>query len=380
VTELITHSRQDCFKSCPRRHWYTYERGLRPTTDAKALRMGSAFHIGTEELGRGRGLELACAAVRLHYDRAWRGFGPADHDMLFEQETVLRLICAYQWRWEGQSLANIAVELPFEIPLKNPESGRSASGWKLAGKIDGIVCLEDERMAVKETKLLGDDISAESDLWRRLRIDHQISLYLIAARRLGYHCETVLYDVCRKPTIKPGDVPILDAAGGKIVLDRQGDRVRTERGVYRQTGDKEKGYTLQTRPMTATEWGEKLSADIAERPDFYFVRREVPRLDQDLDRYEVELWDIYQALRDAKKHDRWWRTVNKHTCPYCPYFNICSADVDISGAAPEGFEFVYDKHPELTRENQNGHSNTTPETAPAGAASTDELAQGDGGW
>lgn len=378
MPELLTHSRQDCFKSCPRRHWYSYELGLRPVNDAKALRMGSAFHEGVEALGNDRGLELACAAVRLRYDRAWKGFGQVDNEMLFEQETVLRLVCAYQWRWQDILLENIAVELPFEIQLKNPSSGRSASGWKLAGKIDGIIRLEDQRLAVKETKLLGDDIGPDSDLWRRLRIDHQISLYLIAARKLGHQCDTVLYDVCRKPTIKPESVPILDELGAKIVLDRHGDRVKTERGVWRQTGDKERGYTLQSRPMTATEWGEKLSADIAERPDFYFVRREIPRLDQDLGRYEAELWDIYQALRDAQRHQRWWRTVNRNSCPFCPYFDICSSDVDVSGSSPpEGFEFVYDKHPELTKGESNGHSATQTTTASTAAC---ELAQGSNGW
>src|SRR5687768_7362217 len=301
MVDLLTHSRQDTFKACPRRHWYAYERGVRPVSDAKALRMGSAFHAGVECLGRGEGIDAACQAVRDRY------FAIEGDDLHYELETILRLVCAYDWRWNGTFLEDVATELSFELPLVNPETGRQARGWKIAGKIDGIVRL-DTRKAVKETKLLGDDISEESDLWRRLRIDHQISLYLIAARRLGYHCETVLYDVARKPTIKPESVPILDGAGAKIVLDRHGDRVKTDRGLWRQTGDKERGYVLQARPMTAEEWGDKLSTDISQRPDFYFVRREVPRLDQDLDRYEAELWDIYQAMRDARKHGRWWRT------------------------------------------------------------------------
>lgn len=341
--DLLTHSRQDAFKACPRRHWYTYERGLRPVGDAKALRMGGAFHAGTECLGRGQGIDVACQAVRDLY------YAVEGDELHYELETILRLVCAYDWRWNGVLLEDVATELSFELPLLNPKTGRQARGWKLAGKIDAIV-LVDSRSAVKETKLLGDDISEESNLWRRLRIDHQISLYLIAARRLGYKCDTVLYDVARKPTIKPEAVPILDGAGAKIVLDRHGDRVRTERGLYRQTGDKEKGYVLQARPMTPEEWGEKLSKDIAERPDFYFARREVPRLDQDLDRYEAELWDIYQAMRDARKHGRWWRTVNRNSCPYCPYFGICSADVDVSHHAPEGFVFVTELHPELKGE------------------------------
>lgn len=48
--QLLTNSRSTSFKLCRRRHWYEYEIGLRPTVDAKALRMGSAFHEGLHHL------------------------------------------------------------------------------------------------------------------------------------------------------------------------------------------------------------------------------------------------------------------------------------------------------------------------------------------
>src|SRR5690606_37385107 len=99
----------------------------------------------------------------------------------------------------------------------------------------------------------------------------------------------VLYNVARKPTIKPTAIPETDSMGVNIVLDANGERVKTQRGGWRTTSDNAKGYTLQTRPMGPTEWGDKLSDDIYKRHDYYFARVEAARLDSDLADYQQEL-------------------------------------------------------------------------------------------
>lgn len=362
MPELLTHSRQAAFKECRRKHYLSYILGLRSTNDSKALRMGSAFHAAVESLGNGKPLADAVEAARSHYLYCPLAFDSYLWEI--ERETVERLACAYEWRWASMPLKYLAVELPFHLPLINPETGKQTPSFDLAGKIDAIVELEDGRLAVKETKLLGDDIGPDSDLWRRMRIDHQISLYIHAARRLGYPCDTVLYDVARKPGIKPDAVPILDGAGAKIVLDSHGDRVKTKTNLWRQTGSKEEGYILQTRPQTPNEWGEKLTADICERPDYYFQRQEVPRLDSDLEEYQQELWEIQLAIRASQKSGHHFRTVSKN-CVFCPYFGTaCERGFDPNGTPPEGFEFVSDRNPEL-----KGESNDST-TASGQAAST----------
>lgn len=347
MKEFITHSRQDCFKVCRRKHYFAYELGLRRTEDAEALRIGSAFHAGIAALGMGQGVDYACGAVRAHYAHLPEAFDP--REWLIECETVMRLVCAYDWRWASAKLVNVETEFAFELPLVNPATGKPTPLFDLAGKIDGIVRLEDGRLAVKETKTVSDDVGQSSTLWRRLRMDHQISLYIHAARLLGYPVDTVLYDVVRKPTIGATDVPIVDRDGMKIVLDTHGERVKTKQG-WRQTGDRDKGYTLQVRPMTPEEWGQKLTDDICERPDYYFARVEVPRLDQDVEEYRQELWEIQQAIREAQRSGRHYRTVNRHTCGYCPYFDVCSTNMPVDAAhVPYGFTVLTDVHPELGR-------------------------------
>jgi len=305
--------------------------------------MGSAYHLGIEVLIK-QGLDEAVEAVRNSY----LGVSAFDlYDLSCECETVVRLLCGYQWRWEESGISHLEAERGFRLSLTNPATGKVSRLFDLAGKIDGVIQLEDARIAVRECKLLGEDIDPSADLWRRLRIDQQISLYVIAGRRLGYDVATVLYDVTRKPTIKPTAVPVLDELGAKIVLDKYGQRVKTERGLWRQTGDVNQGYVLQTRQPTVDEWGDKLTKDLGERPDHYYARVEIPRLDGDLREFEKELWDVQQTLRDAQTTGRHFRTVSKE-CVFCPYFEPCTTGYDPTRSlVPEGFEFVEDIHPEL---------------------------------
>lgn len=365
--QLLTHSRQASFKSCRKKSWFEYEQGIRRTTDAKALRMGTAHHAGLEVLHSGGDLDRAVEVVRDFYSHTPEHLDQTE--WRYEAETCVRIICGYHWRWQDSGIKFLAAEMPFSFPLVNPATQGVSKAFALAGKIDGICELEDGRLAVLESKLLGDDIGPDSTLWRRLRIEHQITLYILAARQLGYAVDTVMYDVARKPTVQPTQIPLLDELGAKVVLDANGCRVRTEKGLFRQTGDTAKGYVLQQRPMSADEWGEKLNDDIASRPDFYFQRKEVPRLDQDIAEYQEELWDIALTLRDAQVKDRWYRTSSKNTCDFCSVFDLCCNNWKAGDSLPKGFIILSDKHPELKGTN-NGHSpdTTSPTTAATEAA------------
>lgn len=355
--QRLTHSRINSFKKCRRRHWYEYENCIRSERDGKALRMGSAYHNGLEVIGNQQPIDAACERVYGDYSEA---IYLAD-DIVYERETVLRLLCGWLWRWEEQPLKHIAAEQWFNLPLRNPATGRTSRNFSLAGKIDGIVRIGDGRLAVLEYKTTSEDLASDSDYWPRLQVDQQISIYVLAARALGYDVDTVLYDVTRKPTIKPSAVPMLDGEGVKIVLDTAGDRVRTKDGrKWRQTGDAKAGYTLVTRDMTTDEWGEKLSEDIGTRPEWYYSRREIPRTTDQLAEVESELWDIAHTMRQAQLHGLHYRTTTADTCCFCPFFGPCTTGYDpTTDALPEGLVQLDDPHQELN------DANETPAASPA---------------
>ena len=344
--ELLTYSRQASFKTCRKAHWFGYEQRIRPVVDAKALRQGSAYHAGLESWANTHNLDAAVQAAR---DAYWVTPDVIDErDWQLECETVVRLLCGYTWRWEQCPIEHVAAEQSFELPLLNPETNKPSKLFKLAGKIDGIVRLEDGRLAVLEHKLLGDDIGPDSELWRRMRMDHQVSLYVIAARALGHDVTTVLYDVARKPTIRPSWVSECDSDGCPIVLDEFGQRVKTKTG-WRKTGDKDKGYVLQERECSIDEWGDRLGNDIGTRPEFYFQRVEIARLDDQLAEFKAELWDIAKTIREAQTNDRHYRTVSKQTCPFCSYVGLCERNFTPGkDSLPEHFVRVENVNPELS--------------------------------
>lgn len=343
--ELLTHSRQDCFKVCRKKHYYAYELGIRKINAAKALRIGTNGHAALETLGCGGSINDAMDVLDLAYST------PSDDSLSldewnYEHETLRQLIAGYVWRWPN--VTHVATEQSFCLPLVNPATGKKSRTFELGGKIDGIIKLEDGRLAVLEHKFLGESLDSDSDIWKRLLIDHQVTLYLMAARQLGYDVDTVIYDVIRKPTIKPTEIPILDDDGIKVVLDRSGNRVLNKNGKPRQTASTKDGFCLQSRSMNCAEWGQKLNEDIGTRPEYYYARQEVPRLDGDIEEYCHELWDIAHAMRDAASNNRSYRTANKNTCSWCSYYGLCTTKFDTtSGELPEGFEVVKNLHPEL---------------------------------
>lgn len=341
---LLTHSRMQSFKLCRKQHEWAYIHGLRKEVDAKALRMGSAGHEGLDVLKKTGDVEAAVHAVEDQYFT--RPESVEEYDWLIERETVSCLVAAYWWRWQTQPLDIVASEQSFQIPLKNPRTGGSSRNWDLAGKIDGVV-KDGNRTLVLEHKFISDDLDPNSDYWRRLVIDSQITIYTYAGRELGHETSGVLYDLIRKPTIRPSRVALLDDDGLKIVVDEHGERVLKKDGKPRQTGDTKLGYTLLTRDMTVEEWQAKLMCDIELRPEWYFQRREVARLDDDLSEMQKEVWEVQKSISDAIKKHAHYKTVNLGSCSYCAFFGLCTSRVKFSGQPLEGFVQLEDIHPEL---------------------------------
>lgn len=325
-SDAITHSRIQSFKECHYRHYLAYELGLRPDRQPAPFRFGGSFHEALDEKEKAKEINAGYDAIYKNY-AAIPEWADID-DWNLEQEKVLRLYGGYCWRWKDDEVKIVASEHSFDIPIVNPETGRSLRNFKFRGKLDKIVKW-DGRLAVMEHKTTGDSIKPDSDYWGRLRIDSQISGYMVAARETGYPVETVLYDVIHKPGM------------GRLKATPKDQR------KYRKDG---KLYAnMREVDETTKEYGDRLSADIAERPDFYYARKEIPRLDADLDNFRRELcltaWDI----RNAQRMGLWHQNTNACKNPYpCQYRNICWNGIrPTPGEVPDGFIVVENIHPEL---------------------------------
>lgn len=231
----------------------------------------------------------------------------------------------------------LAVEHEFVFPLINPETGGESKSFVEAGKIDLILRHRASRMVcVGEHKTSSEDIGPEGDYWHGLKLDTQVSKYVIAAQ-IKYPDDDigpVVYDVTRRPAHRPGAVPILDETGTKIVHDAAGQRVRTKDGKkWRQTADSEAGYVLQTRPETAAEFGERVAIAVAAAPDRYFQMRPITRLKDDLTAYQADAWMQSQTILWARRMKVFPRNPSACTAfGTCEYWRLCTGQATVQPA------------------------------------------------
>lgn len=303
MKELLTASRMAALLACPRKHFWRYELGLKAMTDSHALRFGSAWHAAME--GRWRGLsldEVIPAAVD--------GYAFEELDVAM----LTGLLVGYYRRFEQDVVKELHPEVEFRHRIEGSRTFDSA------GKIDGLGVLEDGRLALVEHKTTGESVDSGSDYWLRLRLNQQVMQYVVAARALGWDVAVILYDVTKKPSIR----------------QRQGESVEA--------------------------YAERLAADTQERPDFYYARREVPVLDQDLGEFKVQRYELSKlilALRQAERRTRlreqaWPRNVNGMGCRMCEFAGFCLQGVHADAErVPAGFR-VGPAHEELSSEQGEG--------------------------
>lgn len=287
--ELLTASRMNAFLSCPRRHFYAHELGLRRAEPSGALKIGTAIHAALEARALGATIDEAYAAAL-----ATGTFTEADAAVLFG------LIGGYYNRYAG--VMDVIERMHPEIEFQETIPGSRT--FIAAGKIDGLAVLKDGRTALIEHKTCGEDISPGAPYWERLRFNTQLMQYVIAARSNGWNVDCVIYDVIRKPSI----------------------RVKQNE--------------------TPQAYGERLLADCEARPDFYFARCEVAIREAHIHEFEVQRHVICKMLLHCKAAAEkaempeygWIRNCNGVTCRGCEYAPVCLQNIHVDeNHVPDGF-------------------------------------------
>ncbi len=258
--DVLTNSSMSTFKQCRRKYFYSYEMLWRPIKRATALRFGDAVHQGLD----GIAMEWTIQQIIDHIDNIYaeeterlkklaytiEGLDITDR-LDYECETIKALVLNYQIAWRNSNIKIVESEKSFNLPIVNGKTGRTSRTFRQAGKRDRIWTLPDGRLALAETKTSSEDITPGSEYRDVITIDQQVSMYIAAAQADGYVIETTVYDVIRKPSIRPSSIPLLADDGFKIVLDAEDERVFKSDGNTRQSGDSAKGYTVQSSIQTS---------------------------------------------------------------------------------------------------------------------------------
>lgn len=329
--ELLTNSHMSSVMTCPRKAYYEYEVGIKPVTDKEAFRFGTAWHLAMEHRWKGDDIDTAFQAV---VDSAPEN--NLDEHLL---AVISGLLAGYYNFYEEDIKGERLPELEFKYNIQNSLTFASA------GKIDCVIKSGNQNIMV-EHKTTGEDIADGSQYWDRLRFNPQLFGYYLGAKSMGHEIDTVLYDVVRKPNIRPKtSISCLDEDGKKIVVDNKGERVYKKNGEPRESSDSKLGYELQTREETLEEYSQRLAEDCIARPEFYFARRQVPVLIQDLEAFVDQRIEVGKQILHYRNRAKkvgiagWPRNCQFWTCNMCAYAGFCLSGVPLDlNHMPEGFE------------------------------------------
>lgn len=380
MNNVLTASRINTALSCWRKHFWNAEIGLhRNEETSPALRIGSAWARAMESRWKG-----------LSYDSALADAIP-EGCMLFDQFTagmISALLAAYYEIYgANETQGGIVPEVQFSSEL--------GDGWTTQGKIDGLGELNG-RTVIIESKTTSDSIAPGSDFWLRTTFNVQVYQYIVEARKLGLDVATTYYDVAKKPMVRPLEfVPVLDENDQKIVTDieipafeiwkhgkpgkeetlkKRHDAIVTKHRIFttrgknkgqpKQSADKKKGEFMMGGPETPDQFCDRVYKDVLSRSDFYFCRREIPVIEQQVvdfirqrqvirdtirfyrDCEDVNQFDEFTVIRDPSA---WPRNVSSDTCDYCQFKSFCLTGQSIDPEHPPMGFSVQEFNPELAK-------------------------------
>ncbi len=227
------------------------------------------------------------------------------------------LMRGYDLKWADSKWATVAAEQEFHLPIINPDTGRSSRTFTHAGKFDVKAEFESKRWMVEHKTCAEDIQDPNAPYWRRLEIDAQVSGYVLAIWQQGEKLEGTLYDVIRKPGIRPKQIV---AAMRKGIINA---------GTYYgfPVSDPTRFAVASTMIDENAELFElRLYAEVSGDPDRYFARRAIHRMDSQVLEHARELWQTTDEIRLARAENRHYR--NSGACMQwgrpCDFLGICS--------------------------------------------------------
>jgi hypothetical protein len=276
--EILSKSRIEKFRACPRRYQFEYVDGRVPVGKARPLKLGIAWHGAMEVYWRD-GRE---PAIQWLIDQA---------EGLDEIDTARLVALLRHYSPPVELYDVVSIEESFEGAIRVPGRARSLRGMRYGGRIDGLLRRRDTgALWLLEHKTTSDQIAGWGEFWQRLNLDAQTSWYLLYARR----AEGVLYDVVRKPLLRPSKADDVWAATQKVAV--------------------------------TDAFLERVSKEIAANPGEFYQCREIRKTPDDLDEAAADLADYAVSIRRCRRAGRFPRNTDSCRGLYgaCPYIEVCS--------------------------------------------------------
>lgn len=326
----LTYSAIQSFKTCRQQYKFKYEMGLVPVERPIYFDTGAAFHIALEGLYTGKKHDDIVSSVETYFNN--NSPQSDDLDRLGKWDAEKRLTLALFDRYcEQYPLGHFRVmdvEKEFNVPIVNPETGYPCQIYRLSGKFDLLVKINDLYWLVEHKTTGRLDV-----LYKKQRLmDGQSILYLEAVERaLNIKIQGVLYNVILKSVPR---MPEVLKNGG---LSRA-KNANTTPELFRKA--------IKQYFFDEAEYTDYLAFLEANRRQ-YFWREYLTFTPEDLNQWRAELWDIQKDIRQCEINNRYYRNTQQCTNRgTCTYFDICSA-IDKEAAIEIGYKRLEKVHVEL---------------------------------
>lgn len=220
------------------------------------------------------------------------------------------LIRGYHARWSSENYQIQSVENTVMSDLHNPETGRSSRSFRLAGKVDATMIDDAGNVVLMDHKTCSEDIADPgSPYWRQLIVEAQPTTYMLLEWLNGRKVDYAIWDVVRKPSISPRQITKAERAE----ISARG----TWFGDFAEPLERESPEMYEAR----LAWDSRYI-----RPEWYFQRRTVARLESSILEHAQDIWQHGQDMLVERKQSR--HVPNAKACMLykspCKFLGICS--------------------------------------------------------
>ena len=227
------------------------------------------------------------------------------------------LLVGYDKRWHGADYQPLEVEKLYIAPLVNPETNKPSRTFRLAGIIDILAEYHEKRVLMDHKTTSQDIADPDSPYWRQLVVEGQNSHYSLLLWLNGLKVDDSVWDVVKKPGISPKKLAKADIKAVLATQEYCGVKLSVPSVLDVTANERE----------TLEMYEARLVKDCTvDRPEHYFQRRSVPRLDSELLEYSRELWEHADEIRHARATNHHAR--NSGACMLfgspCKFLGICS--------------------------------------------------------
>lgn len=306
IDHIYSVSQVNLYKQCPKKYYYNYILKRIPVEKADSLQFGTAWDdisalawpINIESLIGQETNKVASDYLKRNMDKL------SQVDII----VLLTLFKHYKPEINYSSLYHQASKIVY------------INNRKFIVKCDTLIRLKNGETVIREAKHTKLDIQGGSLYWRNLELDAQIGIYCY-----GFEVNTVLYDVVKRPTIRPSSVDTR-AAFVRFHADNEFHSLTKKK----QSEVIKDGLHLVTPEQQRDCYQTRLEADILENRDKYYQMRNVYKTEKKttVDLENISHW-LYLMMLSIQEN--MW-PMNEKSCANfsgCEYFDVCLGNKDI---------------------------------------------------